>query len=90
MLGLKEFVLDNFKEKGSLALKELFLVRDNFPILPTSPSFFQQRHARSKIMQISGKKEERWSALVLLGSKKKKTNKRLLAVYVRPKLINNK
>lgn len=72
MLGLKEFVLDNFKEKGSLALKELFLVRDKCPILPTSPSFFRQRHPRSKIVQISGKKEERWSALVLLGSKKKK------------------
>lgn len=76
MLGLKEFVLDNFKEKGSLALKELFLVRDKFPILPTSPSFFQQRHPRSKIVQISGKKEEGWSALVLLGSKKKKKKTR--------------
>lgn len=70
MLGLKEFVLNNHKEKGSLALKELILVRDKFPILPTSPSFFQQRHPRSKIMQINGNMEKRLSALVLRGLKR--------------------
>ena len=34
--GLVKFVLDNFKEKESLALKEPILVRDKFLILPMS------------------------------------------------------